>query len=258
MHKISAVIVAYNEEKKIGRCLETLTWADETVVIDAGSTDNTVAICEEFGAKVYHNPWPGYVAQKNFALTKASHDWVISLDADEYLSSELINEITELRTQDFGKFDGYELSRWTFFLGKLIRHCGWGPEYLLRIFKKSKAHWGIDDPHDFVILEGHRARLTEPLFHDSIDNIQHQVEKLTKYAGIIAHNKKKKGIKFSLFQLFLNPLYQFFRMYVQEQGFRDGMRGLIFCINYSYYFFLRNAMLYELENFDENQLNDFK
>ncbi|MCL6582323.1 MAG: glycosyltransferase family 2 protein [bacterium] len=244
--KISATIICLNEERNIRRCLESLDFVDEIVVVDSGSTDRTVEICRQFTDRVLYHPWTGHVQQKNYALEQASHEWILSLDADEVVTPKLKSSILHALQNDQGKYDGYRLNRHVFYLGRWIDHC-WYPEYKIRLFKKSKGRWTGKNPHDTVSLEGGRYRdLDGDLEHYTYQNISDHLRTIDSFSTIGAQEKFKEGKPPSLYALALNPLVRFLKLYVVKRGFLDGVPGLIIAALGSYYCFLKYAKLWEM------------
>ncbi len=253
MPEISVTIITYNEEKRIADCLSSVAWADEIVVIDAYSSDNTPEICRKFGARVIKHKWPGHIEQKNYALSQASHDWIFSLDADEVASPELATQIKKLmQPAQPAAAAGYFVPRQTNYLGRWIKHCGWYPDYKLRLFDKRVAHWGGEDPHDSVICKGKTAKLTGKLYHYSFDGITDHLDTIDRFTGIAAAERHKKGIKANPVQLALRPPLTFLKMYFLQMGFLDGIPGLIICILSAYHVFIKYAKLWELGKEDFN------
>ncbi len=246
MPKLSVAIITYNEEKRIAACLSSVAWADEIVVIDSYSADDTAAICRKFGAQVIQQKWPGHISQKNYALSQTSHDWVFSLDADEVASAELASQIKELMRQEPPDAAGYYVPRQTKYLGRWIKHCGWYPDYKLRLFDKRAARWGGEDPHDSIICEGKTAKLSGKLYHYSFDSLSDHLDTIDRFTGIAAAQRHKKGAKSSPLQLLLRPPLTFFKMYFLQLGFLDGIPGLIICILSAYHVFVKYAKLWEL------------
>jgi glycosyltransferase involved in cell wall biosynthesis len=240
------VIITYNEEKRIADCLSSVVWADEIVVVDSYSSDKTVEICRKFGARVIQHRWPGHIKQKNYALTQATHDWVLSLDADEVASPELAAQVQRLMQQEHPEMAGYYVPRQTYYLGRWIKHCGWYPDYKLRLFDRRRAHWGGEDPHDSVICEGKTARLSGCLYHYSFDNLAAHLDTIDRFTSIAAAERHKKGDKAGLGQLLLRPPLTFLKMYLLQLGFLDGMPGLIVCVLSACHVFIKYAKLWEL------------
>jgi len=245
MTRISATIICMNEERTIQQCLESLDFVDEIVVVDSGSTDRTVEICEQFTGKVIHHPWPGHVEQKNYALEQARNEWILSLDADEVVSSELRENILRALENDRGKYDGYRVNRHVFYLGRWINHC-WYPEYKIRLFKKSKGKWVGKNPHDRVELNGRYRDLKGDLEHYTYRDISQHLCTIDSFSSIGAQGKFEGGESPRIFGLVLNPLFRFFKLYVLKKGFLDGMPGFIIAVLGSYYCFLKYAKLWEI------------
>jgi len=244
---ISACIITYNEEENIRACLESVKWADEIVVVDSYSTDNTFDIAKEYSKHVIQRSWPGHVAQKNNTLVYATNEWVLSLDADERISPELREEIEAELQKKTLSWDGFNMPRWTFYLGRWIRHGGWQPDIKLRLFKKSKGRWGGKDPHDKVILDGKAKRLKSPIYHYNYKDLSHQITTIESYSRISSAELYKERKKFRYSDLLLRPPFRFLRDYFLKQGFRDGWPGLIIAVNTSFYVFTKYAKLWELQ-----------
>ena len=246
MEKISATIITYNEENNIKRCIESLDFCDEIVVVDSLSQDRTVEIAKELGAKVYDQKFLGHIAQKQLAVDKASNDWILSLDADEEVSPELKKSILELQEKCFDK-DAYAMNRISFHLGRWIRHGGWYPDRKIRLFNRQKAHWGGYNPHDKVIVNGSVGRLKGDLKHYVFKDLRQNIDANNSYSSIMAEDLYKNGVKFSMTKLLLKPVGKFLEVYIYKRGFLDGMPGFIIAVGASYSMFLKFAKLWELE-----------
>ncbi len=247
---VSVCIITHNEEKRIRQCLESIKWAEEIIVVDSHSTDRTVEICKEYTPKVYQRDWPGHVEQKNYALSLASHGWVLCLDADECLSPELSREIQEELSSNRDAFAGYVMPRHTYYLGRWINHGGWYPDYKLRLFKKSLGRWGGINPHDKVLLSGGATKtLKGELLHFNYEDIASQIRTIDSFSRIFAQNVLKNGTSFSttaiILSMLLRPPAKFFEMYLIKRGFLDGMAGLIIASTTAFYVFLKYAKLWE-------------
>ena len=245
--KISATIITFNEEKKIERCLQSLMGiADEIVVVDSFSTDDTAAICARYPVKFIRNPFPGYIAQKNFAMVRASNDHILSLDADEVLSDELKASIQAVKAS-WGKYDGYAFNRFNNYCGKWIRFCGWYPDRKIRLWDRRKGKWSGEDPHDKVALPADRVkRLKGDLLHFAYFTVDEHLRQMHKFAEVAAKAKYRNGTKpVFLIHVVLNPLFKFFRKYVLQLGFLDGYYGFVFCATTSALNFYKYLRLYE-------------
>ncbi len=243
MHPISAVIITYNEEENIARCIRSLQEvSDQILVVDSFSKDRTVEFAKAEGAEVQEHPFKGHIQQKNHAMEQARYDRVLSLDADEVLTHEAARSILETKER-FAK-DGYEIPRLTNYCGKWIRHCGWYPDRKLRLWDRRKGGWGGMNPHDRVIMEkGSRiGRLEGDLLHYSFPTIHSHVDTANKFSDIVAEECYRKGKRPKvLLHLILNPCFTFFRKYFLQAGFKDGFYGFLICVISSYYNFLKYA-----------------
>lgn len=228
MIKLSAIIITYNEEKNIERCLlSALRIADEVVVLDSFSTDQTPSICKRFSrVKFIQRQWEGYAASKNYANSLATNEMILSLDADEELSIELEAEI---RNTSISADTAYYFKRLTNYCGKWIHHCGWYPDSKIRIFSKYKAHWQGDYVHEVLVLEQGLKQVTfnGNLFHYSYYTIAEHKERIVKYANLHAQKMKAAGQTFSSYKLYINPVFKFLKTYIIQLGFLDGYFGLI-------------------------------
>jgi len=246
MIKVSAVIITYNEEKNIGLCIKTLkSVADEIVVVDSFSKDNTKAICLHAGVKFIEHVFDGHIQQKNFALTQASYDYVLSLDADEYLSDELIASIKAVKEK--GLYEAYSMNRLTGIGGRWIYSTDWYPDRKLRLWRKPLGKWGGYNPHDTVILqEGIAVQHRKGnLMHDGYEDYNDLMNKANQYARIFAYaNRNKKSS--SVFKAIYKSLYTFLRNYILKMGFTSGFDGLVISCANTYYTFFKYAMLREL------------
>jgi glycosyltransferase involved in cell wall biosynthesis len=245
--EISAFIVCMNEENKIRRALESVKWCDEIVVIDSGSTDKTIEICRTYTDKIFIRPWPGYVAQKRFALEQCTKEWVLNLDADEEVSEELKDEILTILKNDDLSINGYQLSRVVFFLGKWWRRGGWYPEFRLRLCRRITTSWGGRDPHEKASVTGKVKRLEGELHHYTYSDISHQIRTLNSYSYQAARSLFEQGERASALKLVTRPIMRFIKWYFLKRGFLEGFPGFIVAILESYYVFQKYAKLWEFE-----------
>ncbi len=222
-YKLSVIIITKNEVENIRACLESVKWADEIIVVDSGSVDATVDICREMGAQVREHDWPGFGKQKNRALSYATNEWVFSLDADERVTPELKAQL--INAMGGGSNDGFYVPRLSQFCGRFIRHSGWYPDYVLRLFKRSKGHFSDDMVHERVILEGVAGQLTSPLLHYSYLNQADVRRKTEQYAKAGALQMLKKGKTATIVDAPLRAGWAFIRTYLLRMGFLDGMAG---------------------------------
>ena len=234
-----------NEEDNLPRCLASVAWADEIVVVDSHSTDRTREIAAEAGARVIERDFPGHVEQKNFALSQASHDWVLSLDADEELSPELRTSVEQALANP-GDRDGFACNRLSYHLGKWIRHGGWYPDRKVRLCRRAKAAWIGRDPHDSLKVDGKVGRLDGDLLHYTYRDIAAHMRTMNSFTSITARRMFEEGVRFRLHQLLLRPSIHFLKAYVWRAGFLDGVAGLFLAVTGSYYVALKYAKLREL------------
>src|SRR3990167_2510449 len=252
MEKLSVTIITYNEEGNIRDCLQSVKWADEIVVVDSFSTDKTVEICREYTDKVYQNRWCGFVEQKKFALSKASHNWILSIDADEMVSDELKEEIIAIlksRTTHYN-IDGYYMPRRAFYVNRWILHCGWYPDYKIRLFKKDKGRWeGTEGAaiHESVKINGRIGYLKGDILHYSFMSISSHLKTINSFTSISAMENFKKGKKAGILSILFRPLFNFFKMYILKRGFLDGLLGFIVSVLSSYHVFIKYTKMWEME-----------
>ena len=221
---LSVIIITKNEAHNIRACLESVKWADEIIVVDSGSTDETAAICREFTPLVYEHDWPGFGAQKNRALGYATKEWVLSLDADERVTPGLRAQLADAMSD--ARHDGFYLPRLSQFCGTFIRHSGWYPDYVLRLFKKSRGRFSDDMVHERVILEGAAGRLSSPLLHYSYMTEADVTRKSEQYATAAALQMHRNGKKATLADAPIRAGWAFVRTYCLRLGFMDGSAGL--------------------------------
>lgn len=245
--KISATIITFNEEKKIERCLQSLQGvADEIIVVDSFSTDRTEEICAKHGVTFIKRAFPGYIAQKNFAMERASYDHILSLDADESLSDELKSSILKVKAA-WGRYDGYAFNRFNNYCGKWIHFCGWYPDRKIRLWDRRKGRWGGEDPHDKVGLPAaHVKRVKGDLLHYAYLDVDEHLRQMHRFAEVAARAKYKNGKRpIFLIHVVLNPVFKFVRKYLLQLGFLDGYYGFVFCATTSALNFYKYLRLHE-------------
>jgi len=223
---LSVVIITLNEERNLGRCLKSVAWAAETIVVDSGSTDRTLEIAKEHGAKVHVIEWAGFGPAKGAGVAQASHDWVLSVDADEEVSNELADEIRRTISNPDAS-DGYDMPRKTRFLGRWIKHCGWYPDRVLRLFKKSKGGFNDARIHEAVEVNGSVGHLSGELLHHCYPSLEHYLAKSNRYTTIGAREAYRSGKRAGVFDLVIRPPVSFISHYFVRQGFLDGLEGLL-------------------------------
>ena len=251
MSQLSVIIITCNEAANIEACLQSVSFADEVVVLDSGSSDGTPDIARRLGAQVHaSSDWPGFGPQKNRALALAKFPWVLSLDADERVSAELAGQIRAALAS--GQHSAYEIPRLTQFCGRWIRHCGWTPDRVLRLFKRGTARFSDDLVHERVLLaQGTPARLTEPLLHYSYPTPSHYWRKLEQYSQAWAQQRFARGQRTSMLRAALAGVVAFLRSYLLRLGFLDGAMGFAVCAMQAQAAFGKYFALYCL-----NQKND--
>jgi glycosyltransferase involved in cell wall biosynthesis len=245
MEKISVAIITHNEERNIRDCLESVKWAGEIVVVDNGSTDGTLKICQEYRARVYQEGWKGYSAQKNSAIEKTANEWVLSLDADERIGPELRQEI-ENALQGEPPVDGYWIARKNHFLGRWIRYCGWYPDRNLRLFRKSRGCFTERAVHEKVEVQGKTATLNHPLIHETYRSLSDFLIRSDRYSTLAAGEMQRQGRNYRWGDVFFRPPLTFLQMYLLRAGFLEGYSGFLLSVFYSYYTFVKYAKLKEL------------
>ena len=244
--KLSVTIITKNEEAAIVACLESIAWADEIIVVDSGSTDKTIEICKAHGANVHSSrEWPGFGPQKNLALSLASHDWVLSIDADERVSSNLRDEIQQVLSLNLQN-TAFRIPRSSSYCGQFMHHSGWFPDYVLRLFPRLTAKFSDDIVHEHVIFNGEVRTLKNPILHISYTDLEEVLDKTNRYSSDGAQMFAERGKKSSLSKAVLHGLWAFFRTYVLRLGFLDGRMGFILAVSNAettYYRYLKLMLL---------------
>lgn len=243
-NKISVIIITKNEEQDIKKCLESVKWADEIIVLDSGSTDNTVRICKEYTEKVYQTDWPGFGIQKNRALEKATGNWVLSIDSDEWLPDNLISEIKHIISDN--KNASYYIPRRSYYLGKLIKFGHWRGDKVLRLFKNKYAKFSSDKVHERIIAV-HPSKITKNyILHNSFKNHEEVLNKVDQYSTYGAEIKFKKKKQASIFTAISHSLFAFIKSYFIKAGFLDGAEGFMLALSFAEGTFYRYVKLRHL------------
>jgi len=227
-NKLSIVIITKNEEKFIGDAIKSSLFADEVLILDSGSTDDTCKIATKLGAKVFKEKWYGFGAQKNLAVDLASNDWVFVLDSDERITEELKDEI--LKTLENPRVDGYFVARLNKFFGKDIKTCGLYPDYSIRLFNRKLGKFNEVSVHESVQLQTKAENLKNHMIHFAYDSIDEFIFKQNRYSTL---NHKKR----SLLKAIINPYWTFFKLFILKQGFKDGWHGFVISKLYAQYTF---------------------
>ncbi len=238
--KISATIIAYNEERNIARAIESLRCVDEIVVVDSGSTDRTVELAQNLGARVIESPWPGYAKQKNFAAEQAANDWILSLDADESLSEALEAEIWQWKKREPER-DAYTMPRMAQYLGRWIHHSGWYPDRKVRLYHRKKAYWEGEYVHESVKVTGTVGEFESNLLHFTCDSLSEHLRRMDGYTTLAAEQMLAAGKRVTWGRLIFEPVWTFFSSYVLKLGFLDGVEGLAIANMAALYNFVKYA-----------------
>jgi glycosyltransferase involved in cell wall biosynthesis len=244
--KLSVSITAFNGAPLIRKCLESVQWADEIIVVDSGSTDNTREIARELGAKVTQTPdFPGYGQQKNRALDRTTGDWVLALDHDEWVSPALRAEI-EAVIRDPDAKAAYAMPRSSNFCGRYMRHAGWWPDPVMRLFRKGAARFSEDHLHDRILVTGETGRLKNPLHHEPMPTLEQVINKMNGYSSAGAKFNFERGKRASLLKAIFHGWWAFMRTYVLQAGFLDGREGFMLSVSNAegtYYRYLKLMLL---------------
>lgn len=244
--RISAVLITRDAEAHLRECLQSVSWCDEIVVVDGGSRDNTCAICAEFGARVIQERrWHGFGPQKNRAITEARGKWILSIDADEVVSPALKDEMTLHLTSPEGA-TAYSIPRRSNFCGQWMRHGGWWPDRVSRLFRNGAARFSDDRVHERLIVDGPIARLNEPLLHYTYDSYEQALEKLNRYSTLGAEMAFERGRKATPSSALARGAWAFFRTYILKRGFLDGRAGLALALYVGHGTYYRYLKLWKL------------
>ena len=244
MDNISAVIIAKNEEANIPECLKSISWVNEIILVDAESTDKTVELAKNFTSKIFIRKWEGFAKQKEFALSKASNEWILNIDADERISPLLKDEIVNLIDRNI---DGYYLRRENYFLGKHIKSCGWDDDYQLRLVRKSKTRLTDRLVHEGFSVDGKTERLTNRLIHYTFTSIEKTISKINHYSSLQAEELFRKKKNVGGFTIIFHGIAAFFRFLIALGGYKDGVYGLIISLFNSITTFLIYMKVWELQ-----------
>ena len=223
--QLSITIITLNEERRIGKCIKSVSFADEVVVVDSGSQDRTVEIAEQAGARVIQQEWLGYGRQKQFAVEQATNEWVLCLDADEWLSPELSRSIQSVL--EHPEFSAYQFPRRNRFMGRWLRHGEGYPDWSLRLFHRDHAHWSEDEVHEKVVPDGETGKVSGDLMHESEETLKQYLAKQDSYTTLQARRLRGEGKESSIIKMVLSPIVRFIKFYLIRRGFLDGAPGLV-------------------------------
>jgi glycosyltransferase involved in cell wall biosynthesis len=252
--KISVYMITYNNERTVERALKSIRWADEIVVVDSFSTDQTVEICRRYTDKVFQRKWPGHRDQYQYAADLTTRDWIMFVDADEEVPPELAEEIQRELNGRAGDVDGFFVYRRTYYLGRWIRYGGWYPDGEIRLYRRDRGRWegGL---HAKIAVEGKVKPLKHHYLHYNYQDFSDQIQTIDKYSRIAAEDMVEKGETFSSFKLLFHPLFRFIKEYLWKLGFRDGLPGFVIIVSTMYYVFAKYAKLWELERASKEKRN---
>jgi len=252
--KISAKVNVFNEEENIAGVCETVDWADELVVVDSDSTDRTVELAREYTDKIFNIPFEGYKQKHEFSDSKTSGDWIFWIDADERLTPELRESILALKERDPSTLpDGFRIARRAFYLGRWIKHSGWYPDYVMRLYRKEGSYWDGIAPHQIAHVKGEVETLKGELLHYTKQSVADHHRVTERYAYFAAKHYFENGKNAGLTDLALRPVFAFIRTYLLKLGFLDGIPGVVIAWFTAYGVFLKYAMLWEMRNVTEEE-----
>jgi glycosyltransferase involved in cell wall biosynthesis len=244
---VAVVLIVRNEAARLRDCLASIRWADEIVILDTGSTDETVAIAREFTGKVHSAAFSGFGPLKNQALDLATCDWILSVDADERVTPELQQEIMAALRADPGHA-GYLVPRLSYLCGRPMRHGGWWPDYVARLVRRGQGRFTDVPVHEELVIRGSTGRLAAPLLHDAYDNLEQVLEKLNRYSTLAAEKMHRAGRRAGVMTALVHGAWSFFRTYVLQLGLLDGRRGLILAVLNAEHSYYRYAKLWRLQD----------
>jgi glycosyltransferase involved in cell wall biosynthesis len=244
MNRISVIVITKDEEKNISECLKSVDWADEIILVDAESTDKTVDLAKQFTEKIFIRKWEGYVPQKKYALSLASNDWVLSLDADERITPELKNEIINLNPDHIA---GYKIRRKNFLLDKEIISCGWGNDYQLRLFLKERTDLTDRLVHEGFTVNGKIGQLEQTMLHYTFSSFTDYLNKINYYTSLKAEELFERKGKVGGWTIFSHTISAFFLFFINRGGFKDGVYGLIISLLHSVSTMMNYIKLWELQ-----------
>jgi len=227
---LSVILITMNEENFVRACLESAAWADEIIVVDSGSTDRTIGICREYTDRILMTDWPGPGAQRNRAIDMATGDWILALDADEWVTPELKAEIQAVIREPGDKV-AFEMPRLSSYCGRYMRHSGWWPDRITRLFKRGSARFNAELIHDHIIADGKVGRLSSHLMHEAFEDMEDVLGKVNRYSTDSARVMFDHGKKSSLLTAVVHGLWSFVHTYIIRAGFLDGREGFMLAVS---------------------------
>ncbi len=243
---ITVIVPTFNEEKNIRDCLESVKWADDIFVVDSFSTDRTLEIAREYTEHIVQHEYVNSATQKNWAIRQAQTDWIMVIDSDERVTPELRARIQDI-LQNGTEYDGFYIRRMTTFFGKLIRHCGWHTDYLVRLWRGGKGRYENLEVHADVIVDGKVGKIKDYFTHNTYRSFPHYLEKFGRYTTWAANDLYKRGKRATFINLTLRPIWRFIRTYIVRRGFLDGKHGLILSTLAAFSVFMKYAKLWDLQ-----------
>lgn len=244
-NKISATIITNNEEANIERCLKSLKWVDEIIIVDSFSTDKTIEICKKYNCKIFQTEWKGFGKTKKFAVENSSNDWILSIDSDEVVTDELKNKIENILVKP--DFYGCNIKRKSFYLGKEIKHCGWDKDFPLRLFNRRFGNFNENIVHESVVLNGDKTKIYEPLLHYTYPTLSSHISKMNRYSDL-ANEKISKEKKYSITSSIFFGMNKFIKMYFLQKGFLDGKIGFLLSMHSAFGVYLKYIKVWQKQN----------
>ena len=247
---LTVIVPTFNEEDNIHDCLESVKWADDIFVVDSFSTDRTLEIARDYTKHIVQHKYVNSATQKNWAIPQAKSDWLMVVDADERVTPELGVRVKDILVNGT-EYDGFYIKRMTIFFGRMIHHCGWNKDYLIRLWRNGKGQYEDLEVHADVIVDGKVGTINEYFLHNTYRSLENYLEKFGRYTTWSANDLYKSGKQPTWINLTFRPLWRFFRMYILRHGFLDGKHGLILCSLASFSVFMKYAKLWNQRRRDD-------
>ncbi len=246
MEKLSVSIITKNEESNIERCLDAVKWADEILVVDSGSTDKTLEICKKYGCNIIETQWMGFGKTKKFAVDNAKYNWILSVDADEVVSTQLNVKIQSILSNP--EYNAYKIKRISYYLGKRIKYCGWQNDLPLRLFNRNYGNFNEKIIHEYVDTKEPIGIINECILHYTYQSVNHHFNRMKNYAVLSAMEKYESNKYSSIIKAVFNAILKFVKMYFIKFGFLDGKHGFLLSLNSSAGIYLKYINLWEMNN----------